>query len=116
MYSCAETRKKFKEMCKTCWVECHDAFEVMIELFLHVLSCLEAIANSHHHDKWNRESHTAAHSLFLGMYQFSFIVALVLTQKIRAYTKALSIKLQGHCVDVQKIQKNNTSEFSQYQC
>ena len=34
------------------------------------------------------------------MSQFSFIVALVLTQKVLAYTKGLSVKLQGRYVDV----------------
>jgi len=69
VYSGAEKRIKLKEICKTCLVECQDSFEVMVELFLPVLSCLEAIANSHH-DEWNRESCTNAHSLFLGIYQF----------------------------------------------
>jgi len=64
----------------------------MIELFLLVVSCLEAIANGHY-DQWNRESRTHAHSLFLGMYQFTFLVALVLTQKILAYTKAFEYEV-----------------------
>ena len=34
------------------------------------------------------------------MSQFSFIVALLLTQKILAYTKGLSVKLQGRYADV----------------
>ena len=34
------------------------------------------------------------------MSQFSFIAALVLSQKILAYTKGLSVKLQGRYVDV----------------
>ena len=39
-------------------------------------------------------------SLLLAMSQFSFMVALVLSQKILAYTKGLSVKLQGRYVDV----------------
>lgn len=34
------------------------------------------------------------------MSQFPFIVALVLSQKVLAYTKGLSVKLQGRYVDV----------------
>jgi len=34
VYSGAEKRTKLEKMCKTRWVERHDAFEVMIEQFL----------------------------------------------------------------------------------
>ena len=33
--------RKLKEMCKTRWVEWHDAFEVMIDLFLPTVSALK---------------------------------------------------------------------------
>ena len=39
-------------------------------------------------------------SLLLAMSQFLFIVVFVLTQKILAYTKGLSVKLQGRYTDV----------------
>ena len=42
----------------------------------------------------------------LAMSQFSFIVALVLTQKVLAYTKGLSVKLQGCYVDVVRAYKD----------
>jgi len=38
-----EKRKKLKEMCRTRWVECHDAFEMFCDLFL---CCFESIAGS----------------------------------------------------------------------
>ena len=34
------------------------------------------------------------------MFRFSFAVALVFTQKILSYIKALSVKLQGRYVDI----------------
>ena len=94
-----EKRKKLKELCRTRWVERHEAFEVFSDLFLPTLCCLEAITYSPPSD-WNRETRSDAQSLLLGMSQFSFIVALVLTQKVLAYTKGLRVKLQGRYVDV----------------
>ena len=94
-----EKRKKLKELYRTLWVERHETFEVFSDLFLPTLCCLEAITYSPPSD-WNRETRSDAQSLLLVMSQFSFIVALVLTQKVLAYTKGLSVKLQGRYVDV----------------
>ena len=63
------------------------------------MSCLETIANVSTAD-WNRESKSDAQSLLLSMLHFSFIVALVATHRVLAYTKGLSVKLQGPYVDV----------------
>ena len=41
---CVQMRKsdvRFKEMCKTRWVERHEAFDVFIDLYLPLVSCLE---------------------------------------------------------------------------
>ena len=94
-----ENRKKLKELCRTRWVERHEAFEVCSDLFLPTFCCLEAIVHSPSSD-WNRETRSDAHSLPLAMSQFSFMVALVLSHKVLAYTKGLSVKLQGRYVDV----------------
>ena len=56
--------------------------------------------------EWNRDTWSDAHSLFLAVSQFSFVVALVLTQKVLGYTKGLSIKLQGRYVDVASAHKD----------
>ena len=37
-------RKKLKAMCRTRWVERHEAFEMFVDLFLPIVSCLERIA------------------------------------------------------------------------
>ena len=80
-------------------MERHEAFEIFSDLFLPTVSCLEAIANASAAD-WNRESQSDAQSLLLSMLRFSFIMALVATQRVLAYTKGLSVKLQGPYVDV----------------
>ena len=67
--------------------------------YLPIFCCLEAVVYSSSSD-WNRETRSDAQSLLLAMSQFSFMVALVLSQKILAYTKGLSVKLQGRYVDV----------------
>ena len=56
-----EKRKKIKEMCKTRWVERHNAFEVFCDLFLPIFCCLESIAGSLS-TEWNRETRSDAQS------------------------------------------------------
>ena len=90
-------RSKLKSICKTRWVERHEAFKVFIDLFEPLICCLEDIKDS---TDWNRASRSDAQSLLLALTHFSFIVALVITKDVLAYTKALSIKLQGRYVDV----------------
>ena len=49
--------------------------------------------------EWNRDTRSEAHSFLVALSQFSFIVTLMITEKILAYTKGLSIKLQGRFID-----------------
>ena len=75
---CPEERhKKLKEMCKTRWVERHEAFTV----YLPVVSCLEEIALSSSCG-WNRETRSDVQSLRLSLSQFPFIVTLVATHSV----------------------------------
>jgi len=80
-------------------VECHDAFEVFCDLFLPIIYCFEIIASSRS-GEWNRDTRSNAQSFLLAMSQFSFIVTLVSTHNVLAYTKGLSVKLQGPYVDI----------------
>ena len=86
-----------KDLRRTRWVERHEAYEVFIDLFLPLISLEEIVRASP--AEWNRETRSVAHSYLLALSQFSFIVTLVVTQKILAYTKGLSIKLQGRYID-----------------
>ena len=92
-----EHRKKLKSLCKTRWVERHEAFEVFVDLFEPLVCCMEDIKDL---SEWNHDSRADAQSLFLALTQFPFIVALVVTKDILAYTKPLSVKLQGRYVDI----------------
>ena len=88
-----------KEMCRTHWVERHEAFDVFSDLFLPIVSCLEEMVNSTQSD-WNRETRSDANSYLLALSQFSFIVALHVTERVLSYVKGLSVKLQGRSIDV----------------
>ena len=93
-----ERRSKLKSICKTRWVERHEAFEVFIDLFEALVCCFEDIKDSS--AEWSRDSRADAQSLFLALSRFSFICVLVITKVVLAYTKVPSIKLQGRYVDV----------------
>ena len=92
-----EKRKKLKELCRTRWVERHEAFEVFSDLYLPIICSLEAISRS---TDWNRDSRSDAQSLLLALSQFQFLVTLQVTQNVLAYTKGLSVKLQGRYTDI----------------
>ena len=82
-------------MSRSRWVNRHEAFTVVFfYLFLPLVSCLEAIVLSPA-GEWNRDTQSDAQSLRLALSQFSFIVTLVVTRSVLAYTKGLSVKLQG---------------------
>jgi len=97
-----------KELCRTRWVECHDAFEIFCDLYLPTICCFESIAGSSG-SEWNRDTRLAAQSFLLAMSQFSFIVTLVATQNVLAYIKGLCIKLQGAYVDVARAHREITN-------
>ena len=86
-------------MCRTRWVERHEAFEVFSDLFLPIVCCLEKISLSSN-SEWNSDTHSDSHSFLLALSQFSFIMTLTATQNVLAYTKGLSVKLQGQYVDI----------------
>ena len=94
-----EHRKRIKSLCKTRWVERHQAFEVFADLLQPLIFCLEEIKDS---VEWNRETRADAQSFFLALTRFPFIFTLILTKDVLAYTKALSVKLQGRYVDIVK--------------
>ena len=92
-----ELRRKIKSVCKTRWVERHEALEVFLYLFQPLVCCFEELKDS---TGWNRETRNDAQSFFLSLSRFPFIFSLVVTKEVLGYTKALSIKLQGQYVDV----------------
>ena len=94
----SEKRKKLKELCRTRWVERHDAFEVFINLYKPLVTCFRTIVMET--SSWNRDTRNDANSLLQSLLQFPMIVALIITREILLITKGLSIKLQGPYVDM----------------
>jgi hypothetical protein len=94
-----EKRKKLLSICKTRWVERHEAFEVFLDLYKAIVCCLESIKDS---SDWNRDTRNDAQSFFLSLSRFSFIVVLIVTKEVLGYTKGLSVKLQGRYIDIVK--------------
>ena len=80
-----ERRKKLKEMCRTRWIERHEAFQIFSDLFLAIVSCIESIAKSSP-TEWNRETIRDARNHLVSLSQFSFIVALETTHTVLSYT------------------------------
>lgn len=91
--------EKKKEMCRTRWVERHQAFEVFSDLYMPLVCCLESISRSTLAE-WNKDSIDDARSHLSSLSQFSFIVGLQATQAVFSYTKGLSVKLQGRYTDI----------------
>ena len=59
-----ERRQKLKSLCKTRWVERHEAFEVFVDLFVPLVCCLEEMKDSM---EFNHESCADAQSFFLSL-------------------------------------------------
>ena len=55
-----EQQRKIKSVCKTRWVERHEAFEVFVDLFQPLVCCLEDIKDS---TDWNRETRNVSLSI-----------------------------------------------------
>ena len=102
-----ERRRKIKSVCKTRWVERHQAFEVFLDLYQPLVYCLEEIKDSTE-SEWNSETRKDAQSFFLALTRFPFLISLVVTKEVHGYTKALSVKLQGRYVDVVRAYRDVT--------
>ena len=94
-----QKRTKLKEMCRTQWVERQDAFEVFVQLYHFVVKCLEDISGENS-ASWNRDTVADARSLYLCITDFEFIIGLVSTKNVMAYSKTLTVGLLGRGIDI----------------
>ena len=95
-----DNRKKLKELCRTRWVKCHAMKHLRFSLicFCQFFVASRLVSTVHHQTGIGRHVRTLSRCYWLS--QFSFNVALMPTQNILAYTKGLSVKLQGCYTDV----------------
>ena len=84
-------------------MERHDAFEALTELYEAVISCMEEMTLE---SGWNQETVSCAQSYLRATAEFRLIITLIVTKNVLAYTKGLSIKLQGRWQDIIRAHNN----------
>ena len=90
-------RRRLIDTCQTRFVERHDSFEVLCELYHVVERSLSDMAVDR---SYNRETNHEANTLHFAITNFQFVVTLVTVKNLMGYTKALSVNLQGRAQDV----------------
>ena len=95
------SKSKLIPLCRTRWVERLDALEVTIDL-------LEAVVDTfidmtlNVNKRWNRDTVAQASALLKGI-DFEFIMNLVVTQKVLAFTSSITTGLQKHGLGMVKL-------------
>ena len=94
------TKKRLVDLCRTRWVERHDALVTFADLYPAVVALFQDIEDGG--AGWNMETKSKAASLLNGITRFAFIVAFQTTAKIMAYIFGLTVKLQSVNKDICK--------------
>ena len=97
---CPEShRHKLLNVCKTHWIQHIDGLEVFLELYEAIVAMLETIkANADR--SWNADSTKKAVSNYHAIVNFDFVVTLTVCQVVLAFTKGLTVKMQGTSSDI----------------
>ncbi|XP_068704634.1 52 kDa repressor of the inhibitor of the protein kinase-like [Montipora foliosa] len=97
---CPESRRhKLLDVCKTLWIQRIDGLEVFLELYEAIVATLETIkANADR--SWNADSTKKAVSHYHAIANFDFVVTLTVCQAVLAFTKGLTVKMQGTSTDI----------------
>ena len=111
-FLCPEiTYTRLKDVCRTRWVERIDGLDRFEEIYCHFLSILISIQNNEIEQtnevqdgicEWNQQSRNEASSLLKAIRLFDFVICLVVTRRIFAYTKQATVLLQGEEMDIVK--------------
>lgn len=91
-------KTKLLPLCKTRWVERINAFEVALDLIEAVTDAFSEMSQNVDR-QWNRDTVAQASSLLKSV-DFEFIINLVITQKILAYTSGITTTLQTRGIDL----------------
>jgi len=88
-------------LCRTHWVERINALEATLDL---INAVTEALMEMHKNaDKsWNRDIVTVGYSLLKGI-DFEFIITLVVTQRVLAFTSGITLGLQTRGIDLANV-------------
>ncbi|XP_069104128.1 52 kDa repressor of the inhibitor of the protein kinase-like [Argopecten irradians] len=98
-------RHKLKELCRTRWVERHDAFDVFIDFLPATVETLEMYAKL---PNTRTPGAADASSLLNSVCTFDFLVCLIIVHKCLGYLRGLSKSLQERTLDVGRALKNVT--------
>ena len=101
---------RIKDVCRTRWVERIDGLDRFEEIFGVILSVLAMIKNNkgelqeeeNGQSEWNQASQSDADDLVRACSSFGFIMALIVTRRIFAYTRQATVLLQREEMDIAK--------------
>lgn len=96
-------KRKLKELCRTRWVERHDAFEIFINFLPAIIDTLETYAKL---PNTRTPGAADASSLLNSICTFDFLVCLTVVHKCLGFMRGLSKSLQERRLDVVKALKN----------
>lgn len=85
------------------WVERLDSLDTIFDLLEPVVECVKHIWNT---STFNTESITKANGLFHAVLQSDFIMSMIVCREILSYTRGLTVKLQGKCVELNQAYKD----------
>ena len=105
-------KQKLHDLCRTRWVEWHQAYETFTELFPTVVSTLDVMLHEadnrqeqYGHWSWDTETLTRANGLQHVLTSFDFLMSLTTTANALASLRPLTIKLQRRSWDIVKAYK-----------
>ena len=101
-----------KNMCKTRWVERHEAYEVFFALFSCIMRALEVMANDQYGNvawSWDTDTKNKASGLANVISSFYSIITLLTAMKCLSILKPLSVKLQKRYLDVYEAYTNSNN-------
>ena len=88
------TRKRLLDVCRTRWLERIDGVDLFEDLFLAILMTLEEIFFNLE-GKYNKDTSVKANSVLKLIFNFDFIVKLVISSHILDYNNSVTQSLQG---------------------
>ena len=100
----APKRTKLLGLCKSRWIQRHDALENFDQLFATLIVVFEDIKDSS--TGWNRETVTDATTLLHCISKFEFVMAFTAMFKVMSIVKGLNVKLQLSSTDISKAYKD----------
>lgn len=88
-----------KQTCGPGWTEQHNVFDVLLELLLPLLLCMDAIRDNDD-EKFPDAVAAAAYSITETLADFEIIVTIVILKNVLTFTRAFGRNLQGETLDV----------------